>query len=243
MLYSGSTNNHIIEGDKVMGKMGRLAKISGTLAMLALAGGCAPHMSGGGSGYGGGAPFAPYGTGGYGGATGVGPSPYSSGYGSPSGGSPGGCGGGYPTAGCGGGSGGSGGGLGWKQGLGTLGGGALGGWAGSQIGGGTGKLAATAAGTLLGALIGNGVGSSLDKSDETYAWMEVQRSLSSNQPLVWRGHESAGVVTPMRTLPKKKKSDETCREFHHKVFVGDREQEGVGRACLQRDGSWKLANG
>ena len=73
MLYSGSTNNHIIEGDKVMGKMGRLAKISGTLAMLALAGGCAPHMSGGGSGYGGGAPFAPYGTGGYGGATGVGP--------------------------------------------------------------------------------------------------------------------------------------------------------------------------
>lgn len=226
-----------------MGKMGRLAKISGTLAMLALAGGCAPHMSGGGSGYGGGAPFAPYGTGGYGGATGVGPSPYSSGYGSPSGGSPGGCGGGYPTAGCGGGSGGSGGGLGWKQGLGTLGGGALGGWAGSQIGGGTGKLAATAAGTLLGALIGNGVGSSLDKSDETYAWMEVQRSLSSNQPLVWRGHESAGVVTPMRTLPKKKKSDETCREFHHKVFVGDREQEGVGRACLQRDGSWRLANG
>ena len=122
------------------------------------------------------------------------------------------------------------------------GGGALGGWAGSQIGGGTGKLAATAAGTLLGALIGNGVGSSLDKSDETYAWMEVQRSLSSNQPLVWRGHESAGVVTPMRTLPEEEKR----RDLPGVPPQGLRRGPGAGRrrsGLFQRDGSWRLANG
>lgn len=220
------------------------AKLAGALALVFLTGGCATGSGGYGGGYGGGAPFAPYPTGGYGGASGAGPSPYATGgYGGGYGGAPQGCGGGFPVQGCGGlgDSGQSGGG--WKQGLGTLGGAALGGLGGAQIGKGNGQLAATAAGTLLGAFIGNGIGKSLDRADEAYAWMEVQRSLSSNQPLVWRGQESAGVVTPMKTIPKKKKSDQTCREFHHKVLIGDKEQEGVGRACLQKDGSWKLRNG
>jgi surface antigen len=193
------------------------------LALLVLVSGCAPQVAG----YDGGAPFAPYSSG-YG-TPGVNAENYSSGYS--------GYGRGYaqqrrpgPGAFS-------------KRNMGALGGAALGGWGGSQIGNGTGQLAATAAGVLLGALAGGVTGDSLDKADEAYAYMQLQRSLDANRPVAWQGQSSAGVVTPLRTVPKQKKADPTCREFRHEVLVGDEKKEGIGRACLQRDGSWKLANG
>ena len=217
-------------------------KIAAAAAVLALVGGCAPNMGGSGSGYDSGAPFAPY-------------SPTSYGSTAPQGGYYGGvqqgCGMGYgPVQGCGGygqqptqRQGSAPGGWFSKETFGWLGGAAAGGLAGAQIGQGSGQLAATAGGALLGAFLGGSVGKSLDQADEAYAYMQLQRSLSANQPVVWQGKESTGVITPIRTVPKKKKSDQTCREFRHDVMIGDERKEGVGRACLQRDGSWKLANG
>lgn len=211
-----------------------LAKISGALMMLTVVGGC---VSTPGESYGGGAPFAPY----------------SSGYGMPAA-SLGGYGGGREASGCGMGYGPvqgcgasqpqrQGPGVFSKRNMGALGGAAAGGWAGSQIGNGTGQLAATAVGVLLGALTGGSVGDSMDKTDEAYAYMQLQQSLNANQPVLWQGKQATGLITPIRTVPKKKKSDQTCREFRHEVMIGDQKKEGVGRACLQKDGSWKLANG
>lgn len=225
-----------------------IVRMVGVAVMVAALGGCVTH-GGSGGGYGGGAPFAPYS--GVSGAPGGLPGGYGQGYPVQ------GCGQGYPVQGCSGyapgygtgygqqGSGGLGGygGYGGKQILGGLGGAAAGGLAGAQIGSGSGQLAATAGGALLGLFLGSNIGKSLDQADEAWAWINVQRSLTANQPVVWRGEKSSGVVTPVRTVPKKRKSDQTCREFRHEVMIGDKTQEGVGRACLQRDGSWKLANG
>ena len=221
-------------------------KIACAAVALAFLGGCAPTMEGGSAGDGSGAPFAPHSA-----------SQYSSsmGYGGPVTvyGQPQGCGMGYgPVQGCGG----YGSGYGqpqrqstapsWlpsKETFGWLGGAAAGGLAGAQIGSGSGQLAATAGGALLGAFLGGSVGKSLDQADEAYAYMQLQRSLSANQPVVWQGQQAVGRITPIRTTPKKKKSDQTCREFRHEVMIGDQAKEGVGKACLQKDGSWKLANG
>jgi surface antigen len=221
-------------------------KIACAALSLSLLGGCAPTMGGMGGGADSGAPFAPYSATEYGSSMGYG-GPVTV-YGQPQG-----CGMGYgPVQGCGGpGNGygqpqrqqGTGGGWLSKEVLGGLGGAAAGGLAGAQIGSGSGQLATTAAGALLGAFVGGNVGRSLDQADEAYAWMQLQRSLAANQPVVWQGQQAAGRITPIRTVPKKKKSDQTCREFRHEVMIGDQAKEGVGRACLQRDGSWKLANG
>ena len=221
----------------------KMIRIAGAVTALALLGGCF-QTTGNGGGYDSGAPFAPYSS----------PTGFSATM--PQGGpgmgyrQPPGCGMGYgPVQGCGGygqpqrqqGSGGGG----WfsKETFGWLGGAAAGGLAGAQIGSGSGQLAATAGGALLGALLGGSVGKSLDQADEAYAYMQLQQSLTANQPVIWQGRESAGKITPIRTIPKKKKSDQTCREFRHQVMIGDQPKEGVGRACLQKDGSWKLANG
>lgn len=218
----------------------RTIKISCAVAALALLGGCA---TGGGSGSGGGAPFAPYSPTAYDSTAPYGGSGYS-------GGVQQGCGMGQgPVQGCGGygqpqrQQGSSTGGWLSKQTFGTLGGAAAGGLAGAQFGGGNGQLAMTAGGALLGALLGGSVGKSLDQADEAWAWMNVQRSLTANQPVVWQGRQSTGVITPVHTIPKKRKSDQTCREFRHDVMIGDEKKQGFGRACLQKDGSWKLANG
>lgn len=202
----------------------RTIRIACAAVALAALGGCAPTMGGGGGGSGGGAPFAPYGS----------PTGFTSAtpYGGP--GMAYGQSQGQPSQGGG-----------WfsKETFGWLGGAAAGGLAGAQIGSGSGQLAATAGGALLGALLGGSVGKSLDRADEAYAYMQLQRSLTANQPLIWQGQQAAGKITPIRTIPKKKKSDQTCREFRHQVVIGDQPKEGVGRACLQKDGSWKLANG
>ena len=31
----------------------------------------------------------------------------------------------------------------------------------------------------------------------------------------------------------------TCREYEHTVYINDRPQTMVGKACRQRDGTWK----
>jgi surface antigen len=220
----------------------KMIRIACAVTALAVLGGCAPTVGG----MDGGAPFAPYSPTAYGSPAHSPMAPYGgpgTGHGQPQG-----CGMGYPVQGCGGYSqqqqqGSSVGGWFSKETFGWLGGAAAGGLAGAQIGGGSGQLAATAGGALLGALLGGSVGKSLDRADEAWAWMNIQRSLTANQPVLWQGRESAGVITPVRTVPKKRKSDQTCREFRHDVMIGDEQKQGFGRACLQKDGSWKLSNG
>ncbi len=130
-----------------------------------------------------------------------------------------------------------------KQSIGTLAGAAGGAVLGSQIGGGRGQLAAVAIGTLLGAGIGSEIGSSLDKADIAYANQTTQRALETSQPgqsLPWNNPQTgvSGTVTPSNYYQTA--GGQYCREYTQTINVGGRTEEGVGRACRQPDGSWRM---
>jgi surface antigen len=129
-----------------------------------------------------------------------------------------------------------------KQGVGTLAGAAAGGLVGAQFGSGTGALAATAAGVVLGALVGGSIGRSLDHADRlamqqaTHVSLETART---GEAVQWRNPDTGhyGTVTPTRTTER----DGTfCREFQQAIAIGGRTEEGVGTACRQPDGSWRI---
>lgn len=141
------------------------------------------------------------------------------------------------------------GGFGMKEAGGTLGGAALGGLAGSQFGHGTGGLVATGAGVLLGALLGNQVGKSLDRADELTARQTTGQALETaptGQAVPWKNPDTGnyGAVTPMRTYtpPQPQYAGQVCREYQQSITVGGRTEQGVGRACRQADGSWKIVS-
>ncbi|MEO9901228.1 RT0821/Lpp0805 family surface protein [Nisaea sp.] len=115
--------------------------------------------------------------------------------------------------------------------------------AGSQIGGGKGTVAAVAIGTLLGAFLGSEIGQSLDNADKAALALATQNSLETNQlgkPTVWKNPDSGnhGTVTPTSTY--KTVRGEYCREFTQTIFIGGKSEEGVGKACRQPDGTWKI---
>lgn len=197
-------------------KLGTMVVVAGLLA------GCDTMGGGGMPGFGGG---------GYGGGYGASSNPYASNGG-----------GGYGThwgMNSGGGGMGSGGfGSNKKQILGAGAGAALGGWAGSGIGNGTGQLAATAGGVLLGALLGGTIGGGLDDIDRQNANMALAQSMATNRPTQWQGNQGAGVIQPTRDIQTA--SGQFCREFRHTIMVGPQKKQGVGTACLNPDGTWRI---
>jgi surface antigen len=119
----------------------------------------------------------------------------------------------------------------------------LGGLAGSQFGGGSGKMAMTALGVLAGGFLGSQVGQSLDRADVDYANRTAQRGFESaptGQSVAWNNPDSgnSGTLTPTRTYQTQ--AGQYCREFSQTITVGGRTQEGVGTACRQPDGSWRI---
>ncbi len=130
-----------------------------------------------------------------------------------------------------------------KQVFGTLIGGGLGGLVGSQIGGGKGQLAAVALGTLGGAFLGNEIGNSLDRADRLHAKRNSRNALEyslTGRTIFWRNTVSvySGTFMPTRTF--RSASGQDCREFQTTVTVGGREEDAMGRACRQSDGTWRF---
>lgn len=132
--------------------------------------------------------------------------------------------------------------MGNKEAVGSVVGAVAGGYAGSKIGGGSGQLIATGLGTLLGAWVGNEVGSSLDRADYVYAREAEQRAYSApiGQTISWNNPESGnyGTVTPIRD--GQTTSGSYCREYEQTIYVDGRSQTGVGVACQQPDGTWRV---
>jgi surface antigen len=125
-------------------------------------------------------------------------------------------------------------------------GGAAGGLAGSQFGGGKGNLAMTGLGALLGALMGSEVGKSLDRADQMAAAQATQQSLETaptGHVSEWRNPDNGhyGSVRPLSTTQRP--DGQVCREFQQTIVVGGQTQQGVGTACRQPDGSWKIVQG
>ena len=132
-----------------------------------------------------------------------------------------------------------------KETIGTLAGAGLGALLGSQIGSGKGAMAAIAIGTLAGAWGGSEIGKSLDKADRQYSQRTTQDALEYNkagQVSTWRNPDSgnSGTVTPVNTYRTSQGSD--CREFETSIYVDGKQEKGVGKACRQADGTWKIAS-
>ncbi len=129
-----------------------------------------------------------------------------------------------------------------KSTIGTVLGAVGGGVAGAQFGHGSGKLAATAAGTLLGALIGHEVGASLDRADQVQAQQAEQAAYAApiGQSVTWNNPDSghSGTITPLRDGHDA--TGNYCREFQQSIVIDGKAQQGVGTACRQPDGSWKV---
>ena len=129
-----------------------------------------------------------------------------------------------------------------KQTVGGVGGAVIGGVLGSQVGGGSGKLWATGAGTLLGALVGSSIGSSLDKADRMYADRAFSQAAVApvGQPISWSNPESGNSGSYVTTRTGQTADNRPCREFKQTIVVDGRSETGIGQACQNSDGTWKI---
>lgn len=129
-----------------------------------------------------------------------------------------------------------------KETVGGLGGAVLGGIAGSQIGGGSGRLWATGAGVLLGTLVGSEVGRSLDRADRLYM-EQAQREVYSRplgETVSWSNPESGNSGTYTPTRDGTSSAGRYCREYEQTIYIGGRQETGVGTACKNPDGTWEI---
>lgn len=127
-----------------------------------------------------------------------------------------------------------------KQTIGGLAGAGLGGLAGAQFGKGSGRLWTTGAGVLLGALAGSNIGQSLDKADQMYAERAYTQAQTApvGQQITWNNPDSgnSGSVTTTRT--GRAANGLPCREYQQNVTIGGKNQQIVGTACQNGDGTW-----
>lgn len=131
-----------------------------------------------------------------------------------------------------------------KQDMGGIGGAVIGGVLGSNVGGGKGKMVAVGLGTLLGALAGSSIGASLDRADEMYAQRAWQQAHTApvGETITWTNPESGnrGSYTPQRE--GRTNDNNTCREYEQTIIIDGQAETGVGVACQNNDGTWKIVN-
>jgi surface antigen len=117
-------------------------------------------------------------------------------------------------------------------------GGALGGVLGSQIGGGHGQTAAIIAGTMLGAGIGGNIGRSMDDVDRLKVG-ETLETVRTGVPASWHNPDTGNQYTVVPTRTIEAPSGQPCREYTINGVIGGRNEQVVGKACRQADGSWR----
>lgn len=115
---------------------------------------------------------------------------------------------------------------------------AAGGLLGSQFGKGSGKSVMTIAGILGGALAGGTVGRSMQPVDQACVNQTLEHG-QTGQTVAWQNPDNGSTyhVTPTRTYQTK--SGTPCREYTTTAVIDGQQQEVVGKACRQPDGTWK----
>ncbi|MDX2264612.1 MAG: RT0821/Lpp0805 family surface protein [Hyphomicrobiales bacterium] len=121
--------------------------------------------------------------------------------------------------------------------IGAVGGGLI----GNQFGKGGGRVAATGAGVIIGGIIGNQIGRDLDEEERRRAMDAEYHALEYGrdyEPRRWNSSRAGryGVIKPGRRYSYESM---TCREFEHEVYIDGEPEVMRGRACRQRDGTWK----
>ncbi len=130
--------------------------------------------------------------------------------------------------------------------IGGLAGAALGGFLGSKVGSGSGRTFATIGGVLVGGLLGNQAATRLTCQDQQAVYSTTQSTLEeypSGRSATWNNPDSGhwGTVTPTRTYVDGR--GQNCREFEQTIYIDGRPEKGVGEACRQPDGSWRIIDG
>lgn len=125
-----------------------------------------------------------------------------------------------------------------KQDVGVITGGLVGGLVGSQFGGGNGQVFATLGGALVGAAIGGAIGHSMDKTDQLYTQQALNNN-RTNQATSWVNPDTGNryTVKPVNTYYHQ---GSPCREYYTTAIIGGKKQQIYGKACRQKDGSWKV---
>ena len=130
--------------------------------------------------------------------------------------------------------------------IGGLAGAAIGGFLGSKVGSGSGRTFATIGGVLAGGLLGNQVATRLTCQDQQAVYSTTQSTLEdypSGRSATWNNPDSGhwGTVTPTKTYVDSR--GQNCREFEQTIYIDGRPEKGVGEACRQSDGSWRIIDG
>ena len=116
---------------------------------------------------------------------------------------------------------------------------------GNQFGSGSGRDAMIVLGTFVGTLAGSAVGRHLDQESTNRASQATTNALQTNQDIAWENPSNASGPARGQVQIVRSGHDRTtgsvCREYRHKVIIGDAEEELVGTACRQADGTWKTS--
>lgn len=99
-------------------------------------------------------------------------------------------------------------------------------------------------GGVAGAALGSSIGKSLDRADKiamNNARYNALENSRSGERSTWHNPDTghSGTYTPRRAK-QDSTSGKYCREFQQTVTIGGELQEAYGKACRQRDGSWKI---
>jgi surface antigen len=91
---------------------------------------------------------------------------------------------------------------------------------------------------------GNTLAARVDEQDCQKAWLARQAALGratpSHEPIYWTDDKTAnyGSFTPTTDTPPK---GPVCRQYEQMLVIDGASTKTTAWACLQRDGSWKLA--
>jgi surface antigen len=129
---------------------------------------------------------------------------------------------------------------------GTLLGAGLGAWGANNLGHGNKgwqTFGGAVAGGLVGGLLGNAIGSSVDRADAANAQRAQVQAMRAPlyQAVPWQGRNAYGTFTP--TGEGFSPDGRLCRQFEVTVTMGGQQQTGVGTACQQPDGTWRVMSG
>ena len=115
---------------------------------------------------------------------------------------------------------------------------AAGGLLGSQFGHGSGKTAMTVAGVVGGALAGGTIGRSMQPVDQACVNQTLEHG-QTGQTVAWQNPDNGSTyqVTPTRSYQSQ--AGAPCREYTTTGIIDGQQQQIVGQACRQPDGTWK----
>jgi len=119
-------------------------------------------------------------------------------------------------------------------------GGVLGGVLGAQVGQGHGRDAAIIAGTLAGAAIGSNIGRSMDDTDRLRTAQTLE-SVRTGVTTRWRNPDTDVSYTMMPTRTYETNAG-PCREYTIDAVIAGRNEQVMGTACREADGTWVVRN-